>query len=188
MTYDCFFGSWSVLFKTTLSHWLLLCANTIESKPFPSIRIPNPPTLIRFHLAQYWPNICQVFSFPCSGGTRTLSNTQHNNWFMPASYSQNLLITLCIDCFICRLTAVFITVFLDCIKIQQSNNNIKYQWLTITYWILIRPFKNNSKSLIVAVHKYYWIETICPDSNTQTAAQVLLSFIPYYPGYLPTNW
>ncbi len=50
-----------------------------------------------------------------------------NSKYIPDSYSQILLITLWIDCFICRLAAVFITVFLDCIKIKQPDNNFKYQ-------------------------------------------------------------
>jgi len=47
----------------------------------------------------------------------------------PASntYSQNLWITLCIDCFIYRLAAVFIHVLLDCTKTHQTNKQANYQ-------------------------------------------------------------
>ena len=56
-------------------------------------------------------------------------------------YTQVLWKTLCINCYIQLLTAVFITVLLDCTKTRQSNIYIHYQLLTINNEVFILRMK-----------------------------------------------
>jgi hypothetical protein len=52
-------------------------------------------------------------------------------------YTQNLWITMCIDCYILLLTAVFITVLLDCTKTRQPDSFYIYQQVMILYEAII---------------------------------------------------
>jgi len=83
-----------------------------------------------------------------------LFHSKYNRKPASNTYSQNLWINLCFDCFIYRLPAVFIQVLLNCTKTHQTNKYTNYQYLMIAYWILNGSLKGNAKSLIVIVGKY----------------------------------